>query len=438
MSFPYSKVHGLLAAGAMLAGGCVAPVDSESGVEKKPPIENLGTASAALQDSFTTDLDSAPSVAYGTDRMMVAWNAKSGSNILVVGQVFLLDGTPVGGSSVYVSDTHLKGLPKVASSGSQFFIVYEDEYTAADHDLLGILTDSSGAPISTGFIVDYSSSYDFHPKVTWVASRGAYLVLADRFVQGGPGAASYQIATMGRYFVAPGTIQNLTQMVTWLPNVNGFIESVASGNGRILATWSRDTYHSAMAFADAATLTLGVMTELGDDTSLDQGPGAAYNSANQSFGLTWRRRTSSGIGNILVRTFPSGCFQWSCANATQTVISHDGNITWLDLPAISSMGSNFAVAVGAAGWNLQNGQNLAFFSIAPSGSVNWQILNVNAPCTGSQWVFPTQLAAAGQGDRALVAYLPGCTSMAAIQALEFLPPAGHTFAVSTSLFPPQP
>lgn len=35
-------------------------------------------------------------------------------------------------------------------------------------------------------------------------------------------------------------------------------------------------------------------------------------------------------------------------------------------------------------------------------------------------------------------YRPGCTSMAAIQALELTATAGHTFPVSTSLFPPQP
>lgn len=422
----------------MLAGGCSAPVDSESGSEKEPPVENVGTISEALQDSFITDLDSAPSVAYGTDRMMVVWNAKSGSNILVVGQVFMLNGTPVGGSRVYVSNAHKKGTPEVASSGSQFFIVYEDEYSPSDHDLLGILTDNSGAPISSGFIVDFSGAYDFHPKVTWVASRGAFLVAADRYVQGGPGAGFFQLATLGRYFVAPSTIQNLTTMVTWQPNVNGNIESLASGNGKILATWSRDTYHGAIAFADPTTLTLGVMTELGDDTTLDQAPVGTYNATTLNFGLTWRRQTPSGIGNVLVRTFPAGCFQWGCANATQTVIFHDGNITWLDFPSIAPMGSNYAVTVGAVGYNLQNGKNLALFSVAPSGSVNWQILSVNAPCTGSQWTQPTQLAAAGQGDRSLVAYLPGCTSMPAIQALEFKPPAGHTFAVSSSSFPPQP
>lgn len=432
------KVQGLLAAGAMLAGGCVASVDSESAGEKVPPVENVAVGSEALQDSFTTDLESVPSVAYSTDRMMVVWNAKSGSNRLVVGQLFKQDGTPVGGSRVYVSNTHWKGAPKVASSGSQFFIVYEDEYSPADHDLLGILTDSAGAPISTGFVVDFSGSYDFRPQVAWVASRGAYLVAADRYVQGGPTAGSYQIATLGRYFLAPNTVQSPTQIVTWQPNVNGAIESIASGNGRIFATWSRDTYHGAVAFADAATLTLGVMTELGDEFSLDQAPRATYNSSNQRFGLAWRRQTSSGISNTLVRTFPSGCFQWSCANATQTVLTHDGNITWLDSPAIAPLGSNFEVTVGVQGYNVQNGKNLALVTVGSTGIPSQTILSVNAPCSGSQWAVSDQVAAVGQGSRVLVAYRPGCTSMAAIQALELTATAGHTFPVSTSLFPPQP
>lgn len=144
-------------------------------------------------------------------------------------------------------------LPDVAlePTTSQYVAVYEEAFSATDHDVAAVLLDGNGAIVGSRML-DTTSAYWAHPRV---AAQGATNTLLVVVQIGAPAAAARQVFGQ-RLVVSPGVI---------VVNTSFAISAPASG----------------------------------DNVDPDVGADAIGTSSVQHFGVVWRRVNAAGDGDIV-------------------------------------------------------------------------------------------------------------------------------------------
>lgn len=342
----------------LLASGCMVEAtesaeETAAGGEKVA--EEVGSASAALNDAFTTPnitLANNAAIANGGNRVFVVWLAHNATGRQVVGQMFsLTNGAPIGPSRIYTNTNHEKDAVSVAYNGlNGFFIVYEDRFSAEDHDLLGLRIDQNGN-LTGSSIVNFSGAFDNSPSVTWVPSAGKWLVTYQHTV-------FTPTSTNGLEAVYVDAVGTAAPPVMILPTGAGFIvhpKAVFSpmAGGRIMYAWGHaDTVK--FAFGLASTLGIGDIFALPKPAGHHfYGPRIALNPNNNQIGMAYRDETPgvSQVGRL--RIFPNGCQALACALAEQPT-QLPGPASSANSLGIAALGSGFMLFGEQQGAGLPN------------------------------------------------------------------------------------
>lgn len=340
--------------------------------------------SSALNDSFATQMQPPLATAGGPDRFLNAWLVRTETNTLVVGQVFDTVRTPLGPSRIWVNNSHPKMQLRAAYDPltKRFLITWEDVYSATDHDVLGVIVDDVGTLISSP-VIDFSSSFEQQPSVTWVNGVKKWLVTYERFTT----TSDHRVR--GRYVDGAGAFGLSADMtVPSSASIYGPEARYIAATDRIMLSWGNNTRLYVTA-APPTTLVTGATSFLSAPAShIFDLQRSEYNPLNGLFALAFRdvETTQNGIRKIRLKLFPFGCESFACALAEQpTTITTSATITALGGPAITTLHPGFVLFAGQSGTALPNGESIKFAHVNQTGVVGTTNDATIPPCAVPLW-----------------------------------------------------
>lgn len=247
-----------------------------------------------------------PSVAYDSAnrRFFVAWEHEfSPSDHDIYGKVLNADGSTFKGTfPIYLTDKS-QMYPMVAYDGpnKRFLVVWVNEYSSADRDILGKLLDADGNTFLDTFIISNVTNDQWFPTVAYDSVNKKFLVAWEELV-----GADWDI--YGRLVDASGSPISADIIIEGVSG-NQYKPSVTydSTNQRFFVAWvheyspsDHDIYGKVLnADGSISKPTFGIIT-----TTLDQmGPSVAYDSNNNGFHVAYQEYSTDTGWDIHEQTW---------------------------------------------------------------------------------------------------------------------------------------
>jgi hypothetical protein len=299
------------------------------------------------------------------------------NNYQITAQLFGPAGTPVG-ARINPVPGHTGGNPRVASSGTNFLMVWPDDYLNGQHSSVnGQIISSTGALVGGWFAITANSEQKFSSIESVAYGAGRYLVVWDDFSNGS------NWAIYGQIISASGALIGGNFLIC--APVNGQNEkdaSVAFDGTNFLVAWQFNStsggYHAVTygVFISPAGA-MGAPFAIGQTVSLDTNPlGLVFNGTN--YLVTWNYDSQEDSGGnpfwYLYGRFvtPAGTFP-----GNEFMILPTNGIP--RFPGLAFDGANYLLC-----WNINYGTT--------NSTVQCQFLNASGQPTGCQF---TPFAAQG-------------------------------------------
>ena len=125
-----------------------------------------------------------PATAYSsaTNEHLVVWEDhhwSSGNDWDIYGRRVGIDGGPLGSAFSIAGATNKQLAPDVAfnSTLGEFLVVWEDEYSTTDHDILAQRVDTNGILVGSQITISRFSNFESNPAVVYNPANEEYLIV---------------------------------------------------------------------------------------------------------------------------------------------------------------------------------------------------------------------------------------------------------------------
>ena len=191
-------------------------------------------------NTYTTNTQRRPSVAVdGGGYFVVVWESggQDGSSYGVFGQRFANTGVPLGSEfRVNTYTTLQQGYPSVAMElGGNFVVVWNSNGPdGQDYGVFGQRYAASGAPLGTEFQINtYTTGYQAHPSVAWLAFGTPFMVVWTSYGQDGSSAGVF-----GQRFAGGGSPMGPEFRVNTFTTGHQGATSIDTDGNTFVVVWS--------------------------------------------------------------------------------------------------------------------------------------------------------------------------------------------------------